>query len=102
VLPSPKTNVRVSSNETLIASSSGKAYLTDQRIIYQVDKRTSFSSIAMPLYFLKRAKLEQPIFGANYIEAELLPVRRDPGTREVHVLPMFIGLGRRLPNGWLS
>uniref|UniRef100_A0A914GZL4 GRAM domain-containing protein n=1 Tax=Globodera rostochiensis TaxID=31243 RepID=A0A914GZL4_GLORO len=53
----------------------GNLYLTSHRIIFNNTATASpsnFKSISMPFGCLRNVKLEQPIFGANYLAGELI------------------------------
>ncbi|CAO3635402.1 unnamed protein product [Cunninghamella blakesleeana] len=53
----------------------GTVYLSNQRIIFIAKEPTQeFQSLNIPLLNLKQWKLEQPWFGANYIEGAVIPV----------------------------
>ncbi|KAI8097777.1 uncharacterized protein BX664DRAFT_327245 [Halteromyces radiatus] len=56
-------------------SSQGLIYLSNQRIVFIAQKpNDSLQSLNIPILHLKNWKLEQPWFGANYIEGIVLPV----------------------------
>ncbi|CAO3672411.1 hypothetical protein CU097_008085 [Rhizopus azygosporus] len=56
-------------------SSRGTVVLTNQRIVYLVDKPTpGFQNLNVPILNFKQWRLEQPWFGANYVTGIVLPV----------------------------
>jgi hypothetical protein len=50
----------------------GNLYLTSHRIIFINSGTGNFRSISMPFNCLRNIKLEQPLFGANYLRGVLL------------------------------
>ena len=52
----------------------GNLYLTSHRIIFNnvTDPKSNFKSISMPFVSLRNIKLEQPIFGANYLTGDVI------------------------------
>ncbi|CEI94819.1 hypothetical protein RMCBS344292_09024 [Rhizopus microsporus] len=55
-------------------SSRGTVVLTNQRIVYLVDKPTpGFQNLNVPILNFKQWRLEQPWFGANYVTGIVLP-----------------------------
>nr|CAD2181986.1 unnamed protein product [Meloidogyne enterolobii] len=52
----------------------GNLYLTSHRIIFNnvTEPNSNFKSLSMPFVSLRGIKLEQPIFGANYLHGELI------------------------------
>ncbi|KAG6857010.1 hypothetical protein H0H87_011104 [Tephrocybe sp. NHM501043] len=52
----------------------GKAWLTDQRLIFTSDTAgASFESLSVPLHAILSTKFEQPTFGTNYLSFEIKP-----------------------------
>ncbi|KAL3081315.1 hypothetical protein niasHT_039792 [Heterodera trifolii] len=53
----------------------GNLYLTTHRIIFnntETSSRGNFKSLSLPFGCIRNVKLEQPIFGANYLAGELV------------------------------
>lgn len=51
----------------------GKLYLTSHRVIFvNKDQKDRMLSFAMPFHCLRSVKLEQPVFGANYLKGTVL------------------------------
>lgn len=51
----------------------GPLYLTSHRVIFvSKDQRDGLMSFAMPFHCLRGVKLEQPVFGANYLKGTCL------------------------------
>ncbi|KAI6176810.1 putative ww domain-binding protein 2 [Aphelenchoides bicaudatus] len=49
----------------------GNLYLTTHRIIFLATENTTLKSLAMPFVCINNVDLEQPIFGANYLQGNL-------------------------------
>ncbi|CAD5216344.1 unnamed protein product [Bursaphelenchus okinawaensis] len=49
----------------------GNLYLTSHRVIFLNTDDNALKSLAMPFSFMNDIRLEQPLFGANYIEGKL-------------------------------
>ncbi|KAI6239036.1 putative ww domain-binding protein 2 [Aphelenchoides fujianensis] len=49
----------------------GNLYLTTHRLIFLASDHGELKSLAMPFSCISNVKLEQPIFGANYLEGQL-------------------------------
>ncbi|KAI9302100.1 hypothetical protein BJ944DRAFT_153481, partial [Cunninghamella echinulata] len=70
--------------------SKGTVHLSNQRIIFIAQHPThEFQSLNIPILNLKQWKLEQPWFGANYIEGVVLPVPNG-GLKKGKVVLTFI------------
>ncbi|CAO3680214.1 unnamed protein product [Rhizopus stolonifer] len=61
-------------SSTYFESSRGTVILSNQRIIYLVDKPSELNNLNIPILNFKQWKLEQPWFGANYVSGIVLPV----------------------------
>ncbi|KAF8967424.1 hypothetical protein BDZ97DRAFT_1803277 [Flammula alnicola] len=54
--------------------STGKVYLTDQRVLHIHNGSNSpFESLSVPLHSILLTRFEQPTFGANYLTFEVKP-----------------------------
>ena len=59
-----------------MSCSQGTAVLTNQRFVYCATKPTAkLQSLVVPLANIKKMQVKQPIFGANYVTATVIPVR---------------------------
>lgn len=62
-----------SNDVTFKGSKKGALYLTSHRIIFiNNDGRDRLMSFCMPFHCLREVKLEQPVFGANYLKGQVL------------------------------
>ncbi|MFH4983520.1 hypothetical protein AB6A40_010229 [Gnathostoma spinigerum] len=50
----------------------GNLYLTSHRIIFINSSKDTMKSFSMPFHCLRNVKLEQPVFGANYLKGVAL------------------------------
>jgi hypothetical protein len=71
LLFSQNVNVELEANPNPIFNDRkyhGYIYLTSHRVIFINTKSGSLRSLAMPFFCLRNVKLEQPVFGANYMK----------------------------------
>ncbi|VDP08271.1 unnamed protein product [Soboliphyme baturini] len=62
-----------SSNSAVTGKRKGPLYLTSHRIIFtNKNQSDSFKSFSMPFHCLRDVKVEQPVFGANFLKGVVL------------------------------
>ncbi|KAH6908093.1 hypothetical protein BKA70DRAFT_1280666 [Coprinopsis sp. MPI-PUGE-AT-0042] len=70
----PQTPVPVNTTPSFQKmKATGRAWLTDQRLIYVTEPGSSFESLSVPLHAILSTGFHQPTFGSNYLTFELKP-----------------------------
>ncbi|KRY16225.1 Postacrosomal sheath WW domain-binding protein [Trichinella patagoniensis] len=74
LLYTKQVNLRLKSAENLMnGNRSGSLYLTTHRLIFTSEsKKDPLQSFSIPFHCLRDVKLEQPVFGANYLAGDVM------------------------------
>ncbi|KAL1236405.1 WW domain-binding protein [Trichinella pseudospiralis] len=74
LLYTKQVNLRLKSAENMLnGSRSGSLYLTTHRLIFTSEnKKDVLQSFSIPFHCLRDVKLEQPVFGANYLAGDVM------------------------------